>query len=193
MTPEIAAGYSALIAAVATVVGALTIVLFFARGQPWGTINDVSSVVLMLAMIPVALVTAVFLMERLTTVALAVAAIGIAGMVVAAVLQALLVVGRVTYDDTVTAVLTAGGVVGVWYILTGLLAGQTALEGFLSWLAIASGVGFIAIMVGFRLGRERHPLSIGGGLLVLVASTAFLTRLGTWLVGGELVVPAWNA
>ncbi|HET9347370.1 MAG TPA: hypothetical protein VFO05_16880 [Candidatus Limnocylindrales bacterium] len=192
MTAEVAAGFSALTAAVATVVGAVTLMLFFARGQPWGTINDVSSVVLMLAMIPVALVTAVFLMERLTTVALVVAAIGIAGMVAAAVLQALLVAGRVTYDGSVTAVLTAGGVVGVWYTLTGLLAGGTALQ-WLAGLAIASGVGFVAIMIGFRLGRERHPLSIGGGLVVLVASTAFLTLLGNGLVSGDLVVPAWNA
>ena len=44
--------------------------LFFSRGEPWGTFNDASSVVLMHGMIPVALVTAVFLMECVTTVAL---------------------------------------------------------------------------------------------------------------------------
>jgi hypothetical protein len=48
MTPEIAAGWSALLAAVATVVGASTLVLFFTRGEPWGRLNDASSVVLLL-------------------------------------------------------------------------------------------------------------------------------------------------
>jgi len=47
MTPEIAAGWSALLAAVATVVGAITLVLFFTRGEPWGRLNDASSVFLL--------------------------------------------------------------------------------------------------------------------------------------------------
>jgi hypothetical protein len=48
MTPEIAAGWSALLAAVATVVGAITLVLFFTRGEPWRRLTDASSVVLLL-------------------------------------------------------------------------------------------------------------------------------------------------
>jgi hypothetical protein len=193
VTAEVAAGFSALIAAVATVVGAVTLVLFFARGQPWGTINDVSSVVLMLAMIPVAMVIAVFEMERVTTVALVVAGIGIVGMLAAAVLQALLVARRVTYEGSVGAVLGAGAVVGAWYVLAGLLASGTALEGPLAWLAVASGIGFIAMAVGFRIGSERHPLAIIGGIVLLFASTAFLSILGARLVSGDLAVPAWNA
>ena len=47
MTPEIAAGWSALLAAVATVVGVITLVLFFTRGAPWGRLNDASSVFLL--------------------------------------------------------------------------------------------------------------------------------------------------
>jgi hypothetical protein len=193
VTPDVAAGLSALLAAVATVVGAVTLILFFSRGQPWGTINDVSSVVLMLAMIPVALVVAAFESERVPTVALVVAAIGIAGMVAAAALQSLLVAGRVTYEGSVAGVLGAGAVVGVWYLLSGLLATGSALEGLLAWLAIASGVAFIAIAIGFRIGNERHPLAIVGGLVLLVASTAFLSILGSRLVSGDLAVPAWNA
>ena len=48
MTPESAAGWSAMLAAVATVVGAITLVLFFTRGETWGRLNDASSVVLLL-------------------------------------------------------------------------------------------------------------------------------------------------
>ena len=77
MTPEIVAGWSALVAAIATVIGAVTLVLFFARGEPWGRLNDVSSVVLMLAMIPVALVVGTLESETASTVALPVAALGI--------------------------------------------------------------------------------------------------------------------
>lgn len=193
MTPEVVAGWSALVAALATVVGAVTIVLFFSRGGWWGPLNDVSSVVLMLAMIPVALVVAAFESETVTTTVLPVAAAGIAAMLVTAALQALLVARRVTYDQTKGWVLLGGAVVGVWYILSGLLAGHTALEGPIAWLAIAAGVGFITIWIGVSVRDERHPLPTAGGVLLLVASIGFFGILGTRLVSGELVVPSWNA
>ena len=193
MTPEVVAGWSALVAAVASVFGAAPLVLFFTRGQPWGTINDAASVVLMLAMIPVALLVATLESEHRTTLALAAAVIGIGGMVAAAGLQALLVVGRVTYDQTKGWVLLAGGFVGVWYLLVAFLAEASAIEGALATLAIVAGVGFLAIGYGFAVGNERHPLSALGGVVLLVGSTAFLTILGVRLVTGDLVVPTWNA
>ena len=193
MTPELAAGWSANVAAVATVFGALALVLFFTRGQPWGTINDAASVVLMLAMIPVALLVATLESEHRTTWALAAAVIGIGGMIAAAGLQALLVVGRVTYDQTKGWVLLAGGFVGVWYLLVAFLAEGSAIEGTLATLAVVSGVGFIAIGYGFAVGNERHPLSAVGGVVLTVGSTAFLTILGLRFVTGDLVVPTWNA
>lgn len=193
MTPEVAAGWSALVAAAATVVGAVTLVLFFSRGEPWGRLNDASSVVLMLAMIPVALLITTIETETVTTVVLPVAAVGIGAMLAVAALQALLVARRVTYDQTKRWVLLGGAVIGLWYVATGLLAGHTALEGVLAWLAIAAGIGFVAIGYGFAAGNERHPLSALGGVVLLGASTAFFVVLGTRLVTGDLVVPAWNA
>jgi hypothetical protein len=193
VTPEVAAGWSALVAAAATVVGAITLALFFSRGEPWGRLNDASSVVLMLAMIPVALLVTTLETETVTTVVLPVAAVGIGAMLFVAGLQALLVARRVTYEQTKRWVLLGGAVIGLWYIATGLLAGHTALEGGLAWLAIGSGIGFIAIGYGFAAGNERHPLSALGGALLLGASTAFFVVLGTRLVTGDLIVPAWNA
>ncbi len=193
MTPEVAAGWSALVAAAATVVGAVTLVLFFSRGGEWGRLNDASSVVLMLAMIPVALLVATLESETVTTVVLPVAAIGIGAMLAVAALQALLVARRVTYEQTKKWVLLCGAVIGLWYIASGLLAGNTALEGALAWLAIGSGIGFVAVGYGFAAGNERHPLSALGGGLLLGASTTFFVVLGTRLVTGDLVVPDWNA
>jgi hypothetical protein len=193
MTPEVVAGWSALVVAASTVVGAVTIVLFFRRGDPWGRLNDVSSVVLMLALIPVALLVATLESETMTTTVLPVAALGIAAMLVVAVLQALLVARRVTYAGTVRWVLLGGALVGVWYIGTGVMAAHTALEGAPAWLAIASGIGFIAIGIGFARGRERHPLSAIGGVVLLGASLAFLAVLGARLVSGDIVAPDWNA
>jgi hypothetical protein len=192
VTPEIVAGGSALVAAIATVVGAVTLVLFFARGEPWGRLNDVSSVVLMLAMIPVALVAGTLESETVSTLALPVTALGIGGMVAAALVQAALVFRRVSFEQSRNWVLLAGAVVGVWYLFTGLFARGTALDGLLAWLAIAAGIGFVAVGYGFAAGGERHPVAIVGGLVLFVASMGFLTILGARLVTGDLVVRAWN-
>ncbi len=193
MTPEIAAGWSALVAAAATVIGAITIVLFFSRGGIWGPLNDASSVVLMLALIPVAILIAAIESETATTLVLAPTAIGIVAMAITAILQALLVARRVTFEQTKRPVLLLGAVVGLWYLSVAAFAGHTALDGLLGWLALVSGLGFIAIGYGFLAGGERHPLAAGGGVVLLIASTAFLGILGVRLVSGELVVPDWNA
>jgi len=186
------AGVSALLAATMTVVGMITLMLFFSRGGRWGTYNDAASVVLMLALIPVALVLAVIELEVVTTTALVVGALGIAAMVALAVLQGLLVIGRVTYEQTKTAVLTLGGIVGVWYLLTAISTGSTDLPDGLRVVAAVSGIGFITVGVGFALGSERHPLSIVGGLVLFVASLVFQVWLGALFLGGDLSIPSWN-
>jgi hypothetical protein len=114
-------------------------------------------------------------------------------MVVVAALQALLVADRVTYEGTKAAVLGGGAVIGVWYIIAGWLTAGTVLDGPLRWLAIAAGIGYIAIGYGFLVGNERHPPSAIGGVVLLVASVLFLGVLGVALVTEQITVPAWNA
>ena len=187
MTIETVAGPAALVAAVATVVGAVTLGLFFTKGQPWGTINDVSSIVLMLAMIPVALGIASN-SSWYSPWAAGIAAVGVVGMLGASVSQGLLVGGRATYEQLLPWTLGFGAVVGVWYILLGL-AGVTSpfwRRVGLDALAIASGVSFIALGYGFLRGNERHPLSIVGGTVLLVASTWFLVWVGVRFISGEI-------
>lgn len=171
-------GWSALLAAVATVVGALFLVLFFAKGQPWGTLNDIASIVLMLATIPVAVALGRLGESVFGGLAWVVTAIGIAGMAGAAVAQTLLVARVGTYRQLLPWTLGSGVVVGVWYLLVGLLGLEFVTTRnyppLVMALAIASGIAFIAIGYGFWRGNERHPLSIVGGLVLLVSSTAFL-------------------
>lgn len=190
--PAQMAGWSALVAAVATVLGAVTLVQFFRRGGRWGWWNDVFSVVLMVATMPVALVIASIQSERLTTVALAVAAIGLAGMAIAATSQALLVAGVRSFEQTKLWTLGGGAIVGLWYVLAGGLAFGSVIGGPFPFLAIAAGLGFIAVGYGFVVGNERHPLSALGGGVLFVASLAFLTMLGIGLVTRAIVVPTWN-
>lgn len=183
------AGLSALVAAVATVVGAVTLILFFAKGGTWGLLNDLASIVLMLATIPVALAIAGATATRVDWAAGA-AAVGLVGMLGAIVAQGLLVTRRFTYQRLLPWTLGFGAVVGVWYLLIGL-GGITSplfdndLIG-LNELAIASGVSFIALGYGFLRGNERHPLSIVGGIVLLIASTWFFTWIGQSFMNREM-------
>jgi hypothetical protein len=184
-------GWSALVAAVATVVGAVFLGLFFAKGGAWGLLNDLASIVLMLAMIPVAVALGRLGEDAFGAMAWLVTAIGIVGMVGAAAAQGLLVARVRTYRQLLPWTLGFGAVVGVWYLLVGLLGlGLVATRSFpvaIMALAIASGLGFIAIGYGFWRGNERHPLSIVGGLVLLVASTGFLGWVAFLTLGSRPV------
>jgi hypothetical protein len=192
-TLALLAGWSAIVAAVATVVGAVLLMLFFTRGEPWGTLNDIASVILMLATIPVALVIGAIESGQMPAAAYLVAAVGIVAMLAAAGFQAALVARWRTYEQLLGRTLGAGAVVGIWYILAGALALSGVLPVPLPVLAIASGLGFIAIGYGFAVGDQNHTVSKVGGIALLLASTSFLVLLGLRLVSGELVVPAWTA
>ena len=182
---EALAGPSALVAAAATVIGAVLLWLFFSRGQPWGTLNDIASIVLMAATIPVAGRLASLLSEPFAGAGLLVAAVGVAGMLIAGVAQAALVLRLGTYRGLLPFTLGGGAIVGAWYLLVALTALGTRMPAGLIALAVAAGLGYLAIGYGFWRGNERHPASIAGGVVLLVASTGFLGWLGISLVAGE--------
>jgi hypothetical protein len=179
------ASWSALVAAAATVVGAALLALFFARGEPWGTLNDVASIVLMLATIPVAVRLAEIEARSAPGLAEATAAIGIIGMLAATAAQAALVLRLGSYRGLLPYTLGAGAIVGTWYLLVGVLGAAGGMPGPLVVLAVAAGIGYIAIGYGFWRGNERHPASVAGGVVLLLASTIFLTWVGLSLLGSE--------
>ena len=71
-----------------------------------------------------------------------------------------------------------GAVVGAWYVLVGVLGLKAGFPDELTALSIAAGAGYIALGYGFWRGNERHPLSIIGGVVLLLASTIFLVWVG---------------
>lgn len=179
MTIAAIAGPSALVAAVATVLGAVFLILFFAKGGLWGLLNDIASIVLMLATIPVVLFIGQVTGPYAPSLAQqAIAGIGIVGMLGASASQGLLIARIRTYQQLLPWTLGAGAVVGAWYVLAGILLFLATAPALLAALAIASGAGFIAIGYGFWRGNERHPLSIAGAVVLLFASTAFLIWIG---------------
>lgn len=182
-------GWTAYLSAVATIGTAVTIILFFTVGGRFGKINDAVSVAQMLLMLPVA--AGLFLVTRPggAVLALLAMAIGMASMLVAAALQALLVVGRVKYEQTISAVLTAGGAIGLWLALANVLAlvAGTMPRG-LAALGIAADVGYICGALGFQLGGQGHPLSYIGGALGLLGYSAWAIWLGRLFLLGKLIL-----
>jgi hypothetical protein len=185
MTIAALAGPSALVAALATVVGAVFLGLFFWKGGLWGLLNDLASIVLLLATIPVALFLGGADDSWAGIDAPLVTGIGIAGMLGGSASQGLLVARVRTYRQLLPWTLGFGAVVGLWYLLVGAYGVVVGMPLLLAALAAASGAGYIAIGYGFWRGNERHPASVVGGIVLLVASTAFLVWVGIAAIAAE--------
>jgi hypothetical protein len=171
------AAVAAYVVAAAALVGLVTITLFFSIGDPWGTINDYSGVVMTLALAPMML--AYYELGGRTPTPLAQAAqvagwIGVLTWCVAHTLNIADVV-RFDYGASATGVMAVEMVglvvIGLWIAGANLLAGPWLNR--VRWLGVVTGTGFALLGLGLLLGGQNHPLSYAGG------------------IGYELVLPIW--
>jgi hypothetical protein len=159
---------AAYVAAAAGLVAAITIALFFAIGQPWGTLNDIALLV-MTAAIPV-LMLAFWELGGLTPTPLALAAqvSGWIAVIAWCVAQALMMVGVLSFDynDAASGGLLAEAVamlvIGLWISGANLLAGPWLNA--TRWFGVAAGLGFVLLPIGLILGGVDHPLTYAGGI-----------------------------
>ena len=184
---------AAYLIAAAGLLAAVTITLFFAIGQPWGTLNDIALLV-MTAALPV-LMLAFWELGGLTPTPLALVA-QISGWIAVAVwcvVQALMIVGAVAFDYEDAAM---GGlaveavalvVIGLWIAGANLLAGSWLNA--IRWFGLVSGLGFVLLPIGLIVGGVNHPLTYAGGVGYSIAFPvwAFLMakHLGTLLRSQE--------
>jgi hypothetical protein len=185
------AGWAAYLSAAASIVTFVTGILFFSAGQPWGTINDAASVFQVLFMLPIVLALHhLFLLgPSAPALSLLAAVIGTIGMLVTAVLQTLLVFGKVKFEQTIRTTLTAGGGIGIgiWLVLIGCLAlASGVLPGGLAWLGLVAGGGYILVVVGFWLGGQRNPLFMVGSLVAVIGYSMWAIWLGRVFLSGTL-------
>jgi hypothetical protein len=157
--------WCAYLSAAATLLTFITGVLFFTVGEPFGKLNDISSVFQVLLMIPLTMA----------------AIVGIGGMLVTAVGQTLLVLRRIDFQTSLR--FTPGGAaIGIWLIAVSLLAlvGGYLPQG-LVWIGIAAGAGYVATVVGFLMGGQKHPLFYAGGLVMAIGYPIWAIWLGRFL------------
>jgi hypothetical protein len=143
----------------------ITISMFFSLGQPWGTVNDVASLVQWLAAIP--LVIALWSYQRgLGPVSFAVAAVGLTSLVIACGLTILLLARTVTFASVGMPTAVAGGVYGVWLLLAAaVLAGRSPLPTPLIAIMALAGIGTAIGVIGFVAFGSNHWLTYAGGLV----------------------------
>jgi hypothetical protein len=169
----VAGASAALWVAIAGAIAAITIALFLWIGQPFGTINDLALVVLVLSLGPVMLAH----YELGGVVPLWPARLSLAGAVAAAagwsLLQLAFVLGIVTfdYDHAATGAFAISNlfqlVIGLWIAGASLLAGPW-LPVMVRLLGIVAGAGTVLLSIGLLLGGVNHPLAYVGGIGYMV-------------------------
>jgi hypothetical protein len=171
------AAAAAYVVAAAGLVAMVTIFLFFAIGQPWGTLNDTALLVATAAIPP--LMLAFWELGGLTPTPLALVAqvSGWVAVLVWCVAQALFIAGVIDFDyeGAATGWLAVESValiaIGLWIAGANLLAGSWLNS--IRWFGVAAGLGFVLLPIGMLLGGVNHPLTYAGG------------------VGYSIVLPVW--
>jgi hypothetical protein len=183
-------GWSAYLSAAATMLTFVTGILFFSIGKPFGKINDISSVLQVLFMIPLAILLARILAPHSLALVSIATAIGIAGMIVSAIGQSLLVTGRIDFQRSLRF-FPAGGAIGFWLVLVCLLAvagGQ--FPPLLAWIGIAAGLGYGVTVIGFLTGGQKSRLFQIGALVLAISYPVWAIWLGRSLLSGAMGISA---
>ena len=176
-------GWSAYANALLMLANMATLSLMFAVSPMWGPVNDAISVLWILSFLPLAL-----LLVRVNqpvsgrTAIVGTALVGSVAMLLFSLLQSMLVLGLVHFEQTFAAVVTLGGALGLWLLLNGLFAlrGRT-MPGGLAWITICFGLSYILGTIGFWLGGYEHPLLWFGAALGYLIGPVWSFWLG-WLV-----------
>jgi hypothetical protein len=178
--------WSAFLSAAATLLTFITGILFFAKGQPYGSLNDISSIFQVLLMAPL-----VVLLLSMTSInhpflGILAALTGISGILLSALGQGLLVFKRIDFEGSLKF-FPAGAAIGAWLILAcSLMLGDGTLPPLLAWLGIFAGTGYVLAVAGFLRGGQQHILFYVGALMLVIGYPAWAIWLGRLLLSHSL-------
>ena len=186
------AGWCAYLSAAMTVLGLVTLMIFFALisqqgiGNIWGPINDATSVIL--ALTNIVLLVALHRLYRsvASMTSLVAVIVGVAAMLVAAVMQSLLILKVIAFAATAVAVPAAFGVFGAALIVYCLLARRAAAwSKRLVWFGILAGAGYVLTIVGWIACGTQSPIIYVGGLLAVICVTVLAIGFGRMLLSAK--------
>jgi len=173
------AGVSSWIALVALVLSGIALALFFGgAGEFWGPVNDALIVLTAIALIPAVLAVQRLAGDRAAPWVSILTIATIAGLVLIALGQTLLIVGRLSLDGSYV---TGGiGVIPVlaWIVLVAALSlGGGVLPTTTGWLAVATLVLIVAMSAIAVV--TRGPILWVAGIGLVVALSGWLAGLAT--------------
>lgn len=146
-------GWSALVNGFFAVLGAIFLVIFFMKDEPFGTLNDLTSLPWVLAFLP-----GLWLLYRLGmvghkpigTIALVAGVIGLLGVFI---LQLLLVLKVITIFQQTYYITSAYGAIGIWMVIASQIGrAENFVPPALGLFGIALGIGWILAMVCVWIG-----------------------------------------
>jgi hypothetical protein len=175
------ASLSSWIALVALILSGIALALFFGgAGEFWGPVNDAFIVVTAIGLVlPVVAVSRLAGGHGAPWVAIGTIA-AVTGLVLIAVGQTLLIVGRVSLDGSYV---TGGvGIVPVlaWIVLVAILSlGSGVLPSTVGWLAVATLAAIVIVSIVAAV--TRGPILGVVSVALLITVSAWLASLASWL------------
>jgi hypothetical protein len=183
------AGWAGIVSGVAMIAGFASAALLVSPGQPGEVVYNLSGVVIALCMLPIALALHEVNRPNSARVSLIATSLGVAGMLVAACIQALLIIGAIG-SALSWPVLPAFGLVGIWLLAANILGRRgDLLSPGLSWMGGIAGAGYILVNLGWLYSGPGSPLVPIGGLFTLVAYPIWGIWLGYVLLWGRGLGP----
>jgi hypothetical protein len=188
------AATAAYVVAGAGLAALVTFGLHSALGQPWGTLDDLSLLVMTLALAPLMLAFWELGGVTPTPLALAAQASGWIAVLAWCAVQSLMILGVVTFDHDVGArgsfavEAAALVVIGLWIAGANLLAGPWLNR--VRWLGVASGIGFVVFALGLLMGGVNYPLTLVGGVGYRIIFPIWALLIGRLLAARSSQGPA---
>ena len=164
-------GWTAIVGGVVGIVSFVSLVLLFVVGEPFGTLNDLLAIPVAILLIP--LIVTLFRLHAAEHTMLSTLAMlaGLAGFWATAMGGGLLVLGRISFEQSLLPGIGGFGLIGLWLLINSALAlGAHTLPRGVAWfgllLALAPTLALVAVL---RAGDVAAMLASFGGQSVGVA------------------------
>lgn len=186
-------GWTAIAGGIISLIGFVSLVIFFVVGEPFGTLNDLLAIPVAFLMLP--LVFALYRLNATThpAVSLIAAIAGMVGFIATAAGSVLLVSGRITFAQSLYTGIGGFGLIGLWVLLNSTVGLKTNhLPTDLAWMGILLGITpSLALLFVPRVEVIARSLESMAGQSAGFQMSPFL--IAAFVLGGlsYAVMPAW--
>jgi len=193
LSPQLShiSGWSALINGIFSILGAVFLVIFFMKGEPFGTLNDLTSLPWVLAFLPVLWLFYRLGMNGHKPISIFAFVAGVVGLLSVFALQLLLIFKVITIFQQTYYITSAFGLIGIWMVIASQI-GRT--ENFVSpelaTFGIALGIGWILATIFVWIGG--FPPADNISSMSDMSQFNIVTIIGVSLIFlGYFVQPIW--